>query len=161
MICDICGDKTRDGAKSCGNCGAAVPEKPDQAVLDAMLEGQSYDARRGGLLRPSIFDRVMMWFCYLIIIPAYIVAWRRIYLPSVGIIMGIMLFLAGFMAGKPSVMWQMQKANLSRDKALAGPKPRWHFRRRFTAVLLCAAALSLMLWYMLSIWRLESMGYAY
>jgi len=110
MICDSCGYKNDDYAKSCIGCGTVLKPKLSDEELSYMLNRMS---DRSDPLTASRFDKkiglVFFSFSLIILLVCLIFSAQ----PFISAIATILAIVGGIVARYPKVIWEINKLRLS------------------------------------------------
>ncbi len=131
MFCQKCGYKNSDTNRHCSNCGADLPPKGTDLVLNAQID------RLMDQLQPVIAtdkDRKIKWFFFamaiLILLLSFI--WSKFFIVAV---IGIILIAsAGISAGFPELIWKMEryKFRYYNTSGTIVPNEKWQVSRKIS-----------------------------
>lgn len=110
MICDSCGYKNDDNAKSCIGCGTVLKPKMNDEELSYMLNRMS---DRSDTLTASRLDKMMGLVFFSLSLIILLVCLIFSDQPSIGVIAAILALVGGIVARYPKVIWEINKLRLS------------------------------------------------
>ncbi len=131
MICDSCGYKNDDNAKSCMGCGAVLKPKMSDEELSYMLNRMS---DRSDTLTASYIDK-MIGLVFFSLSP-FILLVCLIFSaqPLIGVIAAILAIIGGIVARYPKVIWEINKLRISvyANADDITPTDFWSFSRKIS-----------------------------
>jgi ribosomal protein L40E len=130
MMCNRCGYKNDNSAKSCRSCSATLEAKPSEEQLEKTLNKLS--DKSSGDLMPSPLERILKWV-FFASAPVFLVLGILLFeIRALGLFAAILSVFAGVGAGYPKFMWGMQRFRLQlmTDTGDLKPSGFWVFGRK-------------------------------